>query len=358
MAADKHDLARTVLSVLCMAALTAASLWILRPFLPALIWATMIVVATWPVMLRVQKFLLGRRLLAIIAMSVALLLLFVLPLLSAIDVLASHTKEITNWVKLLQGLDLSPPTWVEQLPLVGVKLAEAWREITTMGMEELGQKLVPHSQEIVHWLLARLGSVSMIGLQLLLIVLLSAILFYHGETAAMGMRRFGRRLAEEHGEQTVILAGRAIRGVMLGIVVTALIQAALGGIGLAVAGVPFAAVLTVIMFMLAVAQIGVLPIMLAAVFWLYSTDAHGAATALLIWSIFVGTIDNVIRPILIKKGADLPLLLIFSGVIGGLLAFGLIGLFIGPVTLAVTYTLLNAWVDHKPPAAARSSKSP
>jgi predicted PurR-regulated permease PerM len=162
------------------------------------------------------------------------------------------------------------------------------------------------------------------------------------------VRRFGRRLAGERGDNVVRLAGQAIRGVALGVVVTALVQSLLGGIGLAVAGVPFAAVLTAVMFMLALAQIGAVPVLLLGLAWLWWKDATTWFFALLVWTVIVGSLDNVLRPILIKKGADLPLLLIFAGVIGGLFAFGLLGLFVGPVILAVAYTLLSAWVAEAP----------
>ena len=168
-----------------------------------------------------------------------------------------------------------------------------------------------------------------------------------GETAARGVLRFGRRLAGARGDHVVRLAGQAIRGVALGVVVTAVVQSVLGGIGLAIAGVPFAAVLTAVMFMLALAQIGPAPVLLGALVWLWWQDSTGWFIAMLIWSIAVGSLDNVLRPILIKRGADLPLLLIFAGVIGGLFGFGLLGLFVGPVLLAVAYTLLDAWVAEE-----------
>ena len=145
---------------------------------------------------------------------------------------------------------------------------------------------------------------------------------------------------------------RPIRGVALGVVVTALVQSVLGGIGLAIAGVPFAAMLTAVMFMLALAQIGPLPVLLGGLVWLWWQGSTGWFVALLIWTIVVGSLDNILRPILIKRGADLPLLLIFAGVIGGLFAFGLIGLFVGPVLLAVAYTLLDAWVSEASDADA------
>ncbi len=141
------------------------------------------------------------------------------------------------------------------------------------------------------------------------------------------------------------LAAQAVRAVALGVVLTAGIQSALCGIGLAVAGVPFAVILTAAMFMLAIAQIGPMPILVPTIVWVYWAEGTAWGTVFLIWAIFCGVIDNVIRPLLIKRGAHLPLLLIFGGVIGGLIAIGVIGLFIGPVVLAVAYTLLADWVS-------------
>jgi predicted PurR-regulated permease PerM len=185
----------------------------------------------------------------------------------------------------------------------------------------------------------------MMFVQFLLTVIICAILYAGGEPAADAVRRFFRRLAGQKGDDMIVLAARAIRGVALGVVVTAVVQSLLGGIGLAVAGVPAAAVLTAIMFMLCIAQLGPALILFPAVAWLFWSDQTLWGSVLLVWSLVVVTLDNFLRPILIKKGADLPLLLIFAGVIGGLIAFGIIGLFIGPVVLAVTYTLLGAWVN-------------
>jgi predicted PurR-regulated permease PerM len=123
------------------------------------------------------------------------------------------------------------------------------------------------------------------------------------------------------------------------------VQALIGGIGLAIAGVPFATLLTAIMFLLAVAQIGAVPILVLADIWLFWSGSPGWGGFLVVVTIVAGTLDNVLRPLLIKQGAaDLPLLLIFVGVIGGLVTFGLIGIFIGPLVLAVTHTLLRAWL--------------
>ena len=146
------------------------------------------------------------------------------------------------------------------------------------------------------------------------------------------------------GDEVVTLAGQAIRGVAFGVVVTALAQSLLGGIGLAAAGVPFVSLLTALMFILALAQIGAVPILVCAIAWLWWDGSTGWAIGLGIWSIIVGSMDNVLRPFLIKRGGDLPLLLVFAGVIGGLVTLGLVGIFVGPLVLAVSYRLVEAWV--------------
>jgi predicted PurR-regulated permease PerM len=143
------------------------------------------------------------------------------------------------------------------------------------------------------------------------------------------------------------LSGQAVRAVALGIVVTALVQAVVGGVGLVVTGVPHPVLLTAVMFLFGVAQIGAVPVLLGAVAWLWWEDRVVWSIVLLVWSVVTGSLDNFLRPLLIKRGADLPLLLVFTGVLGGLLAFGVIGLFVGPVVLAVSYTLLAAWVGEE-----------
>jgi predicted PurR-regulated permease PerM len=154
------------------------------------------------------------------------------------------------------------------------------------------------------------------------------------------------RLAGERGDAIVTLAGQAVKAVTMGVVITALIQSVLGGISLAICGVPRAGLLTAIMFILGLTQIGAGPVLIPAVIWKYASGDPVWGSVLLVLTIIVGGSDNFIRPFLIKRGANLPILLIFAGVIGGLIAFGIVGLFIGPVILAVTYTLLKAWIDE------------
>ncbi len=347
MANMKSDLTRTTLAIICILLLIGGSLWVLRPFLAATVWATMIVVSTWPLLRSLEKRLGGRRNLAVICMTLGMVLLLVVPLWMAIDTIANHAEDITNLAKkfVKSGLP-QPPDWVAGLPFIGDKFSAFWTQVADAGPQGLVTKAQPYAAQAGTWVLSQVGSLGGLLFQFFLIIGLSAILYTNGESAATSVRRFGRRLAGENGENSIILAGGAIRGVALGVGVTAIVQTVLGGIGLAIAGVPFASLLSALMLMLCIAQIGPSLVLFPAVAWMFWMGDTGWAIFLLVWSIIVTTLDNFLRPMLIRKGADLPLLLIFSGVIGGMLAFGLVGIFIGPVVLAVTYTLFEAWTEE------------
>jgi len=199
---------------------------------------------------------------------------------------------------------------------------------------------------VTQWFVGAVGGLGGLFVQLLLTIAIAAILYNTGESAAALCRRFGFRLAGRKGEDVVILAGQAIRGVALGVVITAVAQSVVGGIGLAVSGVPQAPILTAVMMMLCVAQLGPTLVLLPATIWLFTEGNIVSGAILAVISTVAVTMDNFLRPFLIRRGADLPLMLILVGVIGGILSLGLVGLFIGPVILGVTYTLLRAWLDE------------
>ena len=332
-----RDLVRIVLGVLLILLLIGGALSILRPFLPALIWATMIVVATWPLLLQLQRALGGRRSLAAAAMTALLFVIVVAPLAVAISTVVQQAARLSD-IKVAEIRIPMPPVWIEGVPVVGAKLTAEWRVYAAATPEELASKAAPYVTTVVSWIADRAGSFGTFLLHMVLTLLLCAVLYVTGETAALGVRRFARRLLGEAGDHLVLLAAGSIRAVALGIVVTAIVQTALGAVGLVVAGAPYVAIFAAVMFVFCIAQLGPVLPMLAAVGWLYLGGATTAAIGLFVWTVIVGLLDNVLRPILIRRGADLPLLLIMAGVIGGLVGFGLVGLFVGPVVLAVAYT--------------------
>jgi predicted PurR-regulated permease PerM len=305
-------------------------------------------------MLRVQAGLWNSRGLAVTVMTLSILLVFVIPFWLAIGTIAGHSAEIVDWVGSVTEAGLPPPpAWVEEVPVIGRAAKRAWQNVVDIGLRELLLKARPYAGRITSWFIDAVGSFGIVLVQFLLTVAVAAIMYAQGETAARTLRRFGRRLAGERGEQSVVLAGQAIRGVALGVVVTAFIQSAIGAFGLIVAGIPFASVLCAVMFMLCVAQLGPGLVLVPAVIWMFVAGDTGWAIFLLVVSLIAITVDNFIKPILIRKGADLPLLLILAGVLGGLAAFGLIGIFLGPTILAVGYRLLGAWIDELDDAQAR-----
>ena len=346
MAEPRNDLPRVVLNVLFIGGLIAASFWILRPFLGALIWAIMIVVATWPLLIGLQQRTGGRRWVAASLMSVLLLLVLVVPLSAAVGTLIAHTGDIGGWVRKLEEFTIPPPPeWLRGLPFVGARAASFWQDLATGGQQALVTMVTPYVGVVTRWVVSQAGDVGVLFLQFVLTVVAAAVFYVRGEEAADWALRFGARLGGDAGENAIRLSGQAIRGVAMGVVVTALVQTLVGGLALLVARVPFAALFTLVMFLAAVAQIGAALVMAVPVAWLYWSDQPGHATFLLVATIIVGALDNVLRPILIRKGADLPLILIFVGVIGGLVSFGLIGIFVGPVVLAVAHTLMTAWME-------------
>jgi predicted PurR-regulated permease PerM len=283
---------------------------------------------------------------AVTVMVGGLSLVLVIPIALAVSTIHEHAADLGRWSQAMATITLPmPPAWLQGIPLAGEKLSATWQEIAVAGPGALSERVAPYASELASWLLYRAGSVAMMLIHLLLTVILSAILYARGEAVAAGARAFAQRLAGERGPSTLLLAGQAIRAVALGIVVTAFVQSLLAWAGLAAAGVPQATVLTALVFVLCVAQLGPGFVLIPACIWLYWTGHSGWAVALLIWTLLLAGVDNVLRPYLIKRGANLPLLLIFAGVIGGLVAFGVVGLFIGPVVLAVTYTLTLAWVN-------------
>jgi predicted PurR-regulated permease PerM len=340
-----YDLPRITLGVLAIGVMTAASFWVMRPFVPAVVWASMIVIATWPILLAVQARLGGRRGPAVAVMVVALTTLLVVPIWLGISTIAENSDRISQLAQSLAKEGLPPPPgWLERVPFVGKMAVGRWSEFSGHP-EAFVDRIQPHMKEVASWVAEKAGGLGATLVQFALTVLVSGILYASGESAARGVLRFLRRLAGERGENAGRLAGKAVRAVALGIVVTAVAQTVIAGAGLTLAGVPHAGLLTAVVFVLCIAQLGPVLVVAPATIWLYTSGSAGRGTVLLVFSLVAVTLDNVLRPVLIRKGADLPLLLILAGVIGGVLAFGIVGLFIGPVLLAVSWTLLASWVD-------------
>jgi predicted PurR-regulated permease PerM len=343
--AARRDLTHTILSIFFICLLVVSTFWVLRPFLVSLVWGTIVVIATWPLLEKLETKLVKKRKLAVLLMSALLMLVVLIPLMLAFLTIAKNAADVTAKVKSLNSVSLpSPPEWLERIPLAGEKISNSWKAFAALSPDERSAMLTPYAKKTLMLFAAKAGSTGITVVHFLLAMLVSIILYAKGESFRAVVLSFARRLAGQQGEDVAVLAGKAVRAVVLGVVVTALIQTAIGGVGLIIAGVPAPGLLTAVMLILCLAQVGPILVLVPSVLWLYWSGQPAWGTVLLVLAIFASTIDNFIRPVLIRKGIDLPLLLIFAGVIGGLIGFGVVGLFIGPVILAVAYTLLTSWV--------------
>lgn len=340
------DVPRILLSVIFLSAMIIACLWIMQPFIPGFAWAATVVIASWPLLIYLQRLLWGKRVLAVIAMMLLIILVLVIPVLLLVSSLLDSRDPFLQWL----GADtimLPELNWLQQIPLVGGTLYSGWHNLMEAGAGAFIDKIRPYIGATTGWFIGQAAHIGRLFIHFALMLVFSALLYWRGEQVAQSVRCFACRLGSSRGEEAALLAVHAIRAVALGVVITALTQAILAGIGLAVAGVPYATLLTLIMLLSCLVQLGPLPVLIPAVIWLYWSGDNVFATGLLVWSGIVSLMDMVIRPLLIRMGAKLPMILILTGVIGGLIAFGMIGLFIGPTLLAICWRLYSMWLNHE-----------
>ncbi|MGK2960017.1 MAG: AI-2E family transporter YdiK [Candidatus Malihini olakiniferum] len=348
MRQQRFDLPQILFSLMFITIMIIACFWVVQPFVLGFAWASMVVIATWPLMLKMQKLLWGKRALVVTCMTLLLCLLFVMPISILVSIVIDNTSVIVSWASRQEKLTPPRMEWLTAVPFAGDRLFSNWQSLLQSGGGDVFAKAQPYIGQTATWLLSQAAHLGRFLMHCGLMLIFSALLYYNGEAVAQGIRHFALRLGREHGDAAVIMAAQSIRAVALGVVVMAIVQSVLGGIGLVVSGIPYSILLTVVMFLFCLAQLGPFLVLIPAIIWLYWSEGTTWGSTLLVWSCLVGVLDNMIRPILIRMGADLPMPLILCGVIGGLLAFGMIGLFIGPVVLTVSYQLLSSWMKEIP----------
>lgn len=338
---------RVVLAAMTAVGMILCSLWVIRPFLPATIWAVTIGVTTWPLLLKIQKFLWGSRGLAVTVTCLVALIVYVLPFWLATTTVLTHTTELKTLADSALSFRIpSEPAWIAHLPLIGPKTTVWWHRIENVGLPQLADRILPDTGKIIGWVLNYAGSFGMLAVQFLLTLIILAAVHTRGEAAARLVMNFGSALAGKRGVDMVLLAGRTIRGVAIGVTVTAIVESAVAGVGMGVTGVPWASILTAVTFIACLLQAGPGVTLIPAVIWMFFFQSVGWSIVLLAFTILSIVIDNLLRPFLIRKQANVPLVLIMVGVIGGLTAFGLVGIFVGPMILSVTYTLVKSWLSE------------
>lgn len=324
-------------------------LLVLRPFMSALLWAVVLCFSTWPIYGRLLKLLGNRHTLAALAMSLGMILVVLLPFVLVGATLADSVKEFAaatrQWI---EAGPPAPPAWLAKIPAVGQPATEYWQSLAadTTKLWQEAQRFI----EPVTAVLLKAGFALGSGLfQLALSIFIAFFLFRDGLSAAGRLTSGVERIGGERGRHLLTVAGNTVRGVVYGILGTALVQAVVAGIGFLIAGVPGAGLLALLTFFLSVLPVGPPLIWLPAAFWLFHQGSMGWGIFMVIWGVLVSSVDNVVKPWLISQGSDMPFILIFLGVIGGALAFGFIGVFLGPTLLAVGFRLVEEWIATRRP---------
>ncbi len=338
---SRRSLERTIAGVVLLI-LLAGCLLVLRPFLSALLWAAVLCFSTWPFYQRLLWLVRGRRTLAAILMSLVMILLVLLPFILIAVAVSDDVRDLTTAIRGWVDSGPGPPDWLGKIPLFGHRAVEHWQTLATDRaklLEESRRLLEPLST-----LLLVIGNVLISGLVALALSILIALFFFRdGESIARHLNAIVDRVAGERGQRLLALAGATVRGVVYGILGTALVQGIIAGIGFLIAGVPGAGMLALLTFFLSVVPIGPPLIWIPAALWLFHQGSTGWAVFMLIWGVGVSSVDNVVKPWLISQGSDMPFLLILFGVLGGAITFGFIGVFLGPTLLAVGYRIIAEW---------------
>lgn len=341
-----------LLLISALVLLGVACFIIIRPFVSAVLWAAILALTTWPIFNRLRDLLGGRPGAAALLMTTGFLLLLVVPLAVGGLALAQSAEP---WFDAIRGwLDNGlpdPPGWVATLPVAGEWLHAKWSVLAHDG-SRLAKELKPLMEPARTWGLAVVRSLGEGVVTLGLSALIVFFFWRDGAVIAERVQRMAERVAGPRALQLADVAHGTIRGTVYGILGTALAQGLLAAIGFAVSGVPSAALLGVATFFLSVVPVGPPLIWAPASFWLYQSGETGWAVFLVVWGLaVVSSVDNFLKPLLISRGSNLPFVLVLLGVFGGVLAFGFVGVFLGPTLLAVAYRLLDEWSAERAKAA-------
>jgi predicted PurR-regulated permease PerM len=331
------------IGIAVLALIAVGTFLVLRPFLSGIIWAAVLTFTTWPLFTRVNGWFGGRRSLAALVMIVAAACVLLLPLaalaLSMGDQVARLGIVLRQWLDF--GLP-SLPTWVADVPLIGGRLMRRWQEFFQTG--DIAQNIAPYTATLRSYLVATATIVANAFLELLLSLLIAFFLYCNGVELSNGLGSVSQNLTGERGKRLILVVASTVRSVVEGLLGTNLLQAILGALGFWVAGIPAALLLGFFVFFLTVIPFGSGLVWVPAVIWLATTGHSTSAVLLTVWCILIfPVLENVVRPYLVKRGSDLPALLILLGMLGGMSAFGFLGVFLGPALLALVYTLIEEW---------------
>jgi len=351
---NNHQRVENVLTLAALGFLVLGCLTVLAPFVSALLWAVILTFSTWRIYERVLRACGHRQGLAAGLMTLGLALLLLAPVLMVGAQLGENIDNLMGAARrfLARGVP-APPPWLLGLPVIGPHVSEYWALLPGSGEGEAASAkalawLEAQAKPISAWLLQRGLDLGQALLQLTLSVFASFYLYRDGVDVVARLRAGMERIAGKRAQSLIDLSARTIRGVVYGILGTALAQGIAAAIGFTVAGIPGPLVLGLLTFVVSIIPAGPPLIWIPATLWLLQEGSPGWAAFMGLWGFFIiSGIDNVVRPWLISQGAALPFILVLLGVVGGLLTFGFIGIFLGPTLLAVGFAMLREWTRER-----------
>jgi predicted PurR-regulated permease PerM len=317
---------------------------IVRPFLIPVVWGVIIAVAVNPNYRWLQRVLGERRILTSVLFVLVALVLLITPTAMLFDTLVRGVTDLARSLSEGHPVIPMPPESVVGWPLVGEPLDKFWRLASVNLAGALGE-IEPQLKVLGKWLLGAAAGAGLGILQFIAAIIIAGVILSHGEAGQRISYAIARRLAAEHGAGFIDLARATIRSVARGILGVALLQSFLAGLGFLAVGVPAAGLWAFLCLLLSVVQIGIFPVMIPVLIYVFAQSTTTMAVIFLIWTLLVGMLDNVLKPLLLGRGVNVPMAVIFVGAIGGFLASGIIGLFIGSVILVLGYELLLGWLE-------------
>ena len=334
--------------------LTAACLFVLLPFLPLVAWGIIIAIAVFPAYRWLRSMVGGRGSLAATIFTLLFLAILIVPIVMLAETMVEGVQALVAHVKDGSFSIPPPPANVGTWPIIGASVQKLWTKAST-DLTGLLQSLLPQINDLVPGVLAATAGFGLTVLQFVLSILVAGVLLANASGCAEVTRSLANRLFGDRGPEFEDLAGSTIRSVTNGILGVAVIQSFLAGLGFVVAGLPGAGLWTLIFLFAAVLQAGAL-ILVPAVIYMFAIGGTTKAVLFLLWCIVVALIDNVLKPLLLGRGVAVPIVVVFLGAIGGFIALGIIGLFVGAIVLSVGYKLFLAWLEG--PVAAEQNILP
>jgi len=347
VAFSKKDLIETVIKLSILGVMFVATYRIVEPFLMPVMWGIIIAVAVNPLTSKISDKMGGRNktvatLFALVIIA-ALIVPSVLLIISSIDAVQLFSQSMENNTIAVPP----PPPRVEEWPVIGEPLYRTW-SLASSNLEATLQKFGPQLKELTGSLLVTAGGGVKVIFMFIISVVIAAALLATAEKGSAAVEKILKRFAGDAGKDIKTLATATIRGVMQGVIGVAAIQSILAAIGMVLVGVPAAGVWAVLILILAVIQLPPIIILGPIAAWVFYLTDTIPAVLFLIWALVVSGCDGFLKPVLMGRGVDAPMLVILIGALGGMMLSGIIGLFVGAVIVAISYTLFMAWIEEEP----------